>query len=112
MAVPIRRAPSLGLINMGVKMDRNTMFGGNPLAVLIRLVLISIVVGIVLSALGITPQNLFYHLDILARRLYDLGFGVFDNLIGYLVLGAIVVVPIWLVARIFGALGKDKSSSD
>lgn len=93
-------------------MDRNTLLGGNPLGVLIRLVLISLVVGIVLSALGITPQNLFYHLDILARRLYDLGFGVFENILGYIVLGALVVVPIWLVARFFGVLSTRKSHRD
>ncbi|KUO53889.1 MAG: integrase [Alphaproteobacteria bacterium BRH_c36] len=92
-------------------MDRNTLFGGNPVGVLIRLVLISIVVGIILSALGITPRNLLYHLDILARRLYDLGFGVFENIFGYLVLGAVVVVPIWFVARLFGLLSSDKSDS-
>lgn len=93
-------------------MDKKTLFGGNPLGVLIRLVLISIVVGIILSALGITPRNLFYHLDILARRLYDLGFGVFENIFGYLVLGAIVVVPIWFVARLFGLLSDRKSDSE
>ena len=87
------------------------MFGGNPFAVVIRLLLISLVVGIVLSALGITPKNLFYHLNILAGRLYELGFGVFENLIGYLILGAIVVVPIWLVARVFGVLSDKNSSS-
>lgn len=92
-------------------MDRNTLFGGNPFGVLIRLVLMSIIVGIILSALGITPRNLFYHLDILARRLYDLGFGVFENVFGYLVLGAIVVVPIWFVARLFGLLSDNKSDS-
>ncbi len=89
-------------------MDRNTLLGGNPFGVVIRLVLISIVVGIILSALGITPRNLFYHLEILARRLYDLGFGVFENILGYLILGAVVVVPIWLVARVFGLLSGSK----
>lgn len=95
-------------------MDRNTLFGGNPFGVVIRLVLISIVVGIILSALGITPRNLFYHLELLARRLYDLGFGVFENVLGYLVLGAIVVIPIWIVARFFGLLsgGKSQNSRD
>ncbi|MEQ8823530.1 MAG: DUF6460 domain-containing protein [Filomicrobium sp.] len=93
-------------------MDRNTLFGGNPFAIVIRLVLISIVVGIILSALGITPRNLFYHLNLLADRLYQLGFGVFENLLGYMILGAIVVVPIWLVARVFGALNGDKGSGD
>lgn len=92
-------------------MNRNALFGGNPFGVLIRLALISIVVGIILSALGITPRNLFYHLDLLARRLYDLGFGVFENVFGYFVLGAIVVIPIWFVARLFGLLGSNKSDS-
>lgn len=59
-------------------MDRNGVFGGNPLGVLIRLVLLSIVVGVVLSALGITPGNLFYHLNVLARRIYDMGFGAIE----------------------------------
>ena len=93
-------------------MDRDTIFGGNPFGVVIRLVLISIVVGIVLSALGITPQDLFYRLDLLFRRLYDLGFGVFENILGYFILGALVVIPIWVVARLFGVLGATGKRRD
>ena len=89
-------------------MDRNQIFGGNPLGVLIRLAVLSIVVGIVLSALGINPQNLVYHLNLLARRIYDMGFGAVEWALSYLILGAMVVVPIWLIARFFGALGTRK----
>lgn len=92
-------------------MDRNTIFGGNPVGVIIRLILLSIVVGIVLSAMGITPHNLFSRIDDLIRHLYNLGFGAIDWILGYLVLGAIVVVPIWLIARLFGLLGS-RSSND
>jgi len=92
-------------------MDRNTLFGGNPMGVILRLVLLSIVVGIVLSAMGITPHNLFSRLDDLIRHLYYLGFDAIDWILGYLVLGSIVVVPIWLVARLFGLLGS-RSSHD
>jgi Domain of unknown function (DUF6460) len=81
-------------------MDRDTFLGGSPVGVLIRLVLLSIVVGVVLSALGITPQNFFYQINVLLRRIYDLGFGAFESVAGYLVLGAMVVVPIWLIARL------------
>lgn len=92
-------------------MDRNVIFGGNPLAVILRLVVLSIVVGVVLSAIGITPQNLFGSLNLLARRLYDMGFGAIDWILQYLILGAMVVVPIWLIARLLGAGRKpgDKS---
>ncbi|HRY06109.1 MAG TPA: DUF6460 domain-containing protein [Hyphomicrobiaceae bacterium] len=89
-------------------MDRRTIFGGNPLGVIIRLALLSIVVGVVLSALGITPRNFLYNIELLLRRIYDLGFETFDWLFQYLILGAIVVVPIWLIARLFGAFGGRK----
>lgn len=90
-------------------MDHKTIFGGNPLSVVVRLVLLSIVVGVALSALGITPANFFYHIEVLARRIYDLGFSAIDWLLQYLLLGAIVVVPIWLVARLLGAIGRSNS---
>jgi hypothetical protein len=92
-------------------MDHNTIFGGNPLAVIIRLALLSIVVGIVLSALGITPQNFLYHLDLLVRRIYDLGFGAIDWILGYLVVGAMVVVPVWLISRVFGRASNSNDRS-
>jgi hypothetical protein len=81
-------------------MNRETFLGGSPLGVIIRLVLLSIVVGVVLSALGITPHNFFYQINVLLRRIYDLGFGAFEAVAEYLVLGAMVVVPIWLIARL------------
>jgi len=92
-------------------MDTRTIFGGNPLGVVIRLILLSIVVGIVLSALGITPANLFQRLDILLRRLYDLGFGSFEWIFQHLVLGAMIVVPVWFIARLFGVIGAKSSDS-
>ncbi len=85
-------------------MDRDRIFGGNPLAVALRLAVISIIVGIVMSALDIRPENLFYHLRLIVQRISSLGFGAVESVIGYLVLGAVVVVPIWLIVRIVGAL--------
>jgi len=88
-------------------MDRNAIFGGNALGVILRLVVLSFVVGIVLSALGITPQNFFYHINVLLRRIYDLGFGAIDWVLQYLLLGAMVVVPVWLIVRLMG-LGRGR----
>ncbi len=93
-------------------MDRNTVFGGHPLAIIVKLAIISIVVGVILSALGITPRNLFYHLDLIARRIYDLGFEAVEWVFGYLVLGAMVVVPIWFIARLMGYLGTKPSNDE
>lgn len=84
-------------------MDRNTIFGGNPLAVILRLALISIVVGIVMKALGIDLSNFFQRINELLRNIYDLGWGAIEWVLEYLLLGAMVVVPIWLIARVVGA---------
>ena len=92
-------------------MDRNTFLGGSLLGVIIRLVLLSIVVGVILSALGITPRNFFYQIEELLRRIYDLGFETFEWVLGYLLLGAMVVVPIWLIARLLSTLRRSKDPS-
>lgn len=89
-------------------MDKNQLFGGNPLAVIVRLVVLSIVVGIVLSALNIQPTEIFQYIRLLALRIYNLGFGAITGVLGYLALGAAVVVPVWLISRLFGTFrGRD-----
>ncbi len=83
-------------------MNRDQFFGGNPLGVIIRLILLSVVVGIVLSALGITPSDIIYRLDVLIRRIYDMGFGAVEWIVQYFLIGAVIVFPIWLIARLLG----------
>jgi hypothetical protein len=80
-------------------MQLRTFLGGHPVAVLIRLAVLSILAGLVLSFFGITPRNFFATLDDLARRIYDLGFGAIEWIFEYLVLGAMIVVPLWLISR-------------
>ena len=87
-------------------MDRNRFLGGNPVAVVVRLVILSIVVGIVLSALNIRPDQLLDLTRRLIQRISDLGFGVFETAFGYFLLGAVIVIPIWLIARLFGVMRK------
>jgi hypothetical protein len=87
-------------------MNRDRIFGGNPVGVFVRLALLSIVVGVVMSALGITPADLFYHIDLLVRRLYDMGFGAVEWVARYFLLGAVIVFPIWILARLLGLLRR------
>ena len=81
-------------------MDFRRFLGGHPLSVAVRLALLSILVGVLLSVVGITPRNFFRVLDEFARSIYDLGFGAFRWLLDYLLLGAMIVVPVWLVRRL------------
>lgn len=71
------------------------------LATTVKLLLASLAVGLVLSALDITPNEVF---DRVARMV---GYAV-ENAgdlagwaFGYIILGAIVVVPVWLLIALF-----------
>jgi Family of unknown function (DUF6460) len=88
-------------------MDSNALIGGRPLATILRLLVISLVVGIVLSALGIDLSNFFDRVNALLRNIYDLGFDSIEWLLQYVLLGAAVVVPVWLISRLFAA-GRPK----
>ncbi len=72
----------------------------SPVSVVIQLVVWSIVVGVVLSALGITPSNILERLGLIVRRISDLGFGAVHWAIQYFLLGAVIVVPIWLITTL------------
>ena len=81
-------------------MDRRQLFGDSVAGTVIRLILLSVVVGIVFSALGINLFNIVERLQLLERRIADLGFDAFHWAFNYFLLGAVVVVPIWLVVRL------------
>jgi uncharacterized protein DUF6460 len=76
--------------------------GGSPLSVAFRLILLSILVGVVLAAIGFDPWNIIHSIRILFQRLWDLGFDTINWLWRYFLLGAVIVIPVWLLSRLFG----------
>ena len=90
-------------------MDKNRLTGDSAFVIVLRLGLLSLIVGIVLSALGINPANIFSSLNILARRVYDMGFSAVEWLVQYILVGAMVVVPIWLVAQVLTRMRKPRA---
>jgi hypothetical protein len=79
------------------------IFGGTPLAVLGRLVLLSILVGVILSALGLDPFDIIHSIERLVRSIWNMGFDAFRWLWRYFLLGAVIVIPIWILMRLFNA---------
>ena len=78
----------------------NRFFGGSPLAVIGKLALLSILIGVVLSALGLDPSNILRSLRRLILNVWDMGFDAVRWLWQYFLLGAVLVLPIWLILRI------------
>jgi hypothetical protein len=77
--------------------------GGSPLSVAFRLILLSVLVGVVLAAIGFDPYNIIRSIELLFRRLWDLGFDAVNWLWRYFLLGAVIVIPVWLLSRLFGS---------
>jgi len=78
----------------------NRFFGGPPLSVILRLILLSILIGVILQVLGLDPWNIIDSLRRLVLRVWDMGFDAVRWVWRYLLLGAVVVVPIWLIVRL------------
>ncbi|MBV9348024.1 MAG: hypothetical protein JOZ70_15080 [Pseudolabrys sp.] len=77
--------------------------GGSPLAVIGRLIMISVLVGVILSALGLDPLNILDSLRRLLGDIWNMGFDAVRWLWRYFLLGAVIVVPIWLLMRVVKA---------
>lgn len=91
-----RRAPQPAL---------HRFLGGPPAAVAIRLVLVSAIVGALLMWLHIRPIDIFLNIRDLYERLWSLGFAAVREIADYILAGAVIVVPIWLVVRLLNFRG-------
>lgn len=78
-------------------------FGGPPLAVVGRLILLSILVGVILAALGLDPWNIVESVRRLIMHVWNMGFDAVRWLWQYFLLGAVIVLPIWLLLRLLKA---------
>ena len=77
--------------------------GGSPLAVLFRLLAVSLLVGAFMVWQGIHPEDILYGVQRAALRLWNSGFDSLREIGQYLLAGAVVVVPVWLVMRLISA---------
>src|ERR1043166_6233447 len=78
----------------------NRFLGGPPLAVAFRLILLCVLVGVILHALGFDPGNIIESIRRMVRAIWDMGFDAVRWVWRYFLLGAIIVVPIWLILRV------------
>lgn len=74
--------------------------GGSPGGVIFRLVLASILVGALMALLGIDPEELVNRIYRFVRGVLDLGWGAVDQVLRWLIYGAVIVVPVWFIARL------------
>lgn len=79
--------------------------GGSPVGVFTRLFFLSLIVGALLLWLDIRPIDIFQGLLRFINRIWALGFDALREIGEYLVAGAVIVIPAWLVLRLFSMRG-------
>ena len=75
--------------------------GGSPLSVLVKLIFLSLLVGALLAFLDVTPFELVDRILRLLRSMFGLSFEALRDMGRWVLYGAIIVVPVWLLMRLF-----------
>jgi Domain of unknown function (DUF6460) len=83
---------------------RRLPFLRNPGRTLFRLLLASFAVGVALSVFDVRPETLLRDLDDYAYQLFTAAVDAVRWAIPYILIGAVVVAPIWLVMTIWKAV--------
>jgi Family of unknown function (DUF6460) len=74
--------------------------GGSPSSVIIRLIVISLIVGAAMVFFDLTPRDVVDSLRRLIESILGSGLESLRTILVYIAYGAIIVVPIFLVVRL------------
>ena len=80
-------------------MSRNTS------ATIVKLVIACFVVGLVLTAFNLDPQRVFAEAVRFAKHVANWSLSMFGSAMSYILLGAVVVLPVWLVLYLMRIIG-------
>jgi hypothetical protein len=76
------------------------MIGGRPASVAVRLLLLSLVVGFLMTMFGVDVRDIVDGaVELVEQALRD-GTGIFGDLTRYVLTGAAIVIPVWIVMRL------------
>ncbi|MBN9241823.1 MAG: hypothetical protein J0I98_03415 [Mesorhizobium sp.] len=74
--------------------------GDSPLRILVKLLVVSFIVGLVMNAFGWSPLDVVQGIERFFLDLWHMGFQAFGRFASYILLGAAIVVPAFLVIRL------------
>jgi len=87
-------------------LKRRLPFLKNPGRTLFRLLLASFLVGVALTLFDIRPEALLRDLNAAAYQLFTAAVDAVSWAIPYILIGAVVVAPIWLIMTIWKAIRR------
>ncbi|MBB3656154.1 hypothetical protein FHX15_001367 [Rhizobium sp. BK650] len=79
----------------------NRFLGDSIGRTIIKLLVVSLIVGFVMAIFGLTPWELIYSFRDFVVHLWRQGFSALGRVGDYLMLGATIVIPIFVIIRLF-----------
>ncbi len=77
--------------------------GGKPSTVAVKLLIISVIVGALLHFAGLSPAALVRGVGRMIESLVGSGWDAVRSVAEFALYGAMIVIPIWLIARLMAA---------
>jgi hypothetical protein len=77
--------------------------GGSPASVAVKLAIVSIIVGALLHFAGLSPVALVRGLGRMIESLIGSGWEAVRTVAEFALYGAMIVVPVWFIARLAAA---------
>jgi len=78
----------------------NRFLGDTPLRVALKLIVVSFLVGIVMATFGWSPWDVVRGITDFFAGLWNMGFDAVYRFWRYFLLGAVIVVPAFIILRI------------
>lgn len=76
---------------------------------ILRLLIISLLVGVFMSFFDITPQSIMENFGDTVVKVYEVATGWLRWMVPYILLGATLVVPIWAILAVLRMAGRKKN---
>jgi succinate dehydrogenase/fumarate reductase cytochrome b subunit len=81
----------------------NRFLGDTPGRTLVKLIVVSLIVGFVMSVFGLDPADLLNGVRYFLIDLWYTGFDALGRVGQYLLIGATVVIPAFILLRLFAS---------
>lgn len=78
----------------------NRLLGDTPARTILKLIVVSLIVGFIMAVFGIVPMDILNGIRDFVLDLWHTGFAALGRVGDYLLLGATIVIPAFILLRI------------
>lgn len=81
----------------------NRFLGDTPGRTIVKLIVVSLIVGFVMAVFGLDPIDLLQGIKYFILDLWHTGFAALGRVGDYLLIGATIVIPVFIILRLFAS---------